>query len=386
MRLIKSLRPEKYLNTFDLQDEARSYLPKVIYDYLEGGADDEYCLAENSDALRKYKFLPRYLVDASKRDQSVNLFGEVYSSPFGVAPMGALSIVRKNADITLVSCASKNGIPFILSGASHASMESVSASAPGSWIQFYPCKDLDIENDLLARAWKCGARNLVVTVDVPLHSKRERSIKSGWVRPYKPNAAILWDAMKHPVWSLRYAKNGLPTMENFVPYAKPGSDAREVSNFFGSQIPGKQGVDLIERIRGKWKGHLIVKGILSDVDAAELVKLGVDGIIVSNHGGRQLDRSISAIDALPAVVRAVGDRVTVMYDSGLRRGSDIVLALCLGAKFCFAGRPFAYGLAAFGGAGVQRTIDIFRGEVDLIMAQIGACTIDSLNPHLVVSN
>lgn len=362
---------EKCLSISDLQAQARRYLPRVIYDYLEGGADDEECLSENPARIRRWKLRPRYLVDIATRSQRVTVFGRDYDSPIGVGPMGMLGMVRHEGDLILAEAAAQANVPFVLSGASNASIEETMRRCPHAWLQFYPCKDEALEADLLKRAAAAGVQTLIVTVDVPLHSKRERNMRSGWVRPYKPTPAVMLEAMRHPSWVANYLRHGVPVMQNFLPYAPPGISARDLTAFYASQVPTAHHWTLIERLRERWRGKLVLKGVLAPEDALHAVGVGVDGVIVSNHGGRQLDRSVAAIDALPEVVAAVGDKMVVMFDSGIRRGSDVAVAMALGARLCFIGRAAGYGLAAFGPAGAGRAISILRAELDLTLGQIG---------------
>ncbi|MBB3180933.1 alpha-hydroxy acid oxidase [Variovorax sp. Sphag1AA] len=376
-----TVRVEKCLSIRDLQQQARRYLPRVIYDYLEGGADDEACLSRNEDRIRAHTLRPRYLVDIGTRSQEVAVFGRTYASPFGIGPMGMLGMVRHGGDLMLAEVAHRNGLPFVLSGASNASTEAVAAKAPGSWLNYYPCKSDEIERDLLKRAADSGIETLVVTVDVPLHAKRERNMRSGWVRPYKPTPAVIAESLRHPAWVASYLRHGLPVMENIRPYAPRGTSARDLTSFYASQVPTRHQWGLVGRLREQWKGNLVLKGILAPEDAEAAAAAGVDGVIVSNHGGRQLDRSVAAIDALPEVVAAVGHRMVVMFDSGIRRGSDIAVALSLGARLCFVGRAAAYGLAGYGLAGAQRAIEILRGELDLTLGQIGCPRAAELGPN-----
>lgn len=371
----------KCLSIADLQAQARSYLPRVIYDYLEGGADDEECLAENSNRIRQHKLRPRYLVDIAARSQQVTVFGRSYDAPIGIGPMGMLGMVRHDGDLLLAEVAARANLPFVLSGASNDSIEAVAAKHPGSWLNFYPCKDPKIEMDLLQRAATAGVETLVVTVDVPLHSKRERNIRSGWVRPYKPTPRIILESLRHPAWVARYLRHGLPVMRNFQPYAPPATGARDLTAFYASQVPTRHQWTLVERLRTQWKGNLVLKGILTAEDASLAHAAGVDGVLVSNHGGRQLDRSVAAIDALPEVVAAVGQKMVVMFDSGIRRGSDIAVAMSLGARMCFAGRAAAYGLAAYGADGARRSLEILRAELDLTLGQIGCPLVTELGPR-----
>lgn len=370
---------KKILNVADLQGRARRYLPRVIYDYLEGGADDEYALSENEKRIRDIKLLPHYLVDISSRSHQVQIFGKTYAEPFGIAPMGMLGMVRKDGDLLLASVAHEKRIPFILSGASNASIEQAAQTCPGAWLNFYPCKNPRIEQDLLRRATQAGIETLVVTVDVPIHSKRERNIRSGWVRPYKPTPAVILESLRHPSWVADYLRHGLPVMKNFLPYAPAGIDARGLTAFYAGEVPTRHGWDMVARLREQWPGNLVLKGILHADDARRAAQAGVDGIIVSNHGGRQLDRSVAPIDALPRIADAVGGRIAVMYDSGVRRGADLVVALSLGARLCFTGRAAAYGLAAAGMDGARRAVEILRGELDITLGQIGCADVAALN-------
>jgi len=379
----KSVGASRCLSISDLQLRSCRYLPRVINDYLEGGAEDELCVDENAARLRQHKLRPRYLVDVHARSQQVEVFGRRYASPIGIGPMGMLGMVRPHGDLLLARVAHAASVPFVLSGASNNSIEDIASQAPGSWLQYYPCSDPAIQADLLRRAEAAGIDTLVVTVDVPLHSKRERNMRSGWVRPYKPTPAVMLEAMRHPGWVARYLRHGLPVMENFLPYATAGISARDLTSFYASQVPTRHGWPLVERLRALWSGKLVLKGVLAPEDARTAADLGVDGVLVSNHGGRQLDRSIAAIDALPDIVAAVGDRIVVMFDSGIRRGSDAAVALCLGAKLCFVGRAAGYGLAAFGEAGAKRAIDILRSELDLVMGQIGCPNATDLSPSFL---
>jgi L-lactate dehydrogenase (cytochrome)/(S)-mandelate dehydrogenase len=374
---------QKCLSIRDLQRQARSYLPRVIFDYLEGGADDEEALARNEARLRAHQLRPRYLVDIGSRSQEVAVFGRTYKAPFGIGPMGMLGMVRHNGDLTLAQAAHEAGVPFVLSGACNDTIEAVASRSPHPWLNYYPCKDPRIEADLLRRATAAGVETLVVTVDVPLHSKRERNMRSGWVRPYKPTPAVILESLRHPAWVASYLRHGLPVMGNIQPYAAPGTGARDLTAFYASQVPTRHQWALVERLRQLWPGNLVLKGILAPEDAQLAAAAGVDGIIVSNHGGRQLDRGVAAVDALPEVVAAVGKRLVVMFDSGIRRGSDIAIALALGARLCFVGRAAAYGFAAFGAPGARRALDILRGELDLTLGQIGCPNAADLGPQFL---
>jgi L-lactate dehydrogenase (cytochrome)/(S)-mandelate dehydrogenase len=373
------VRLDRCLSIEDLHRTAKRRLPRVIYDFVAGGAEDEACLDRNCRDLQAVRLLPRYLVDIARRDLSLPLFGRHQALPFGIAPTGMAALVRRDADLILAEAAREAGIPFILSGASNASIEAVARVNPGAWLQLYvPSRD-DITEDILRRAEEAGLDTLVVTADVPVNAKRERNIRSGWVRPYKPTPAIMAEALLHPAWVAENLRHGMPMMQTFQPYAPAGASAREVAAFYATVSPHSFAWGVAEGFRRRWRGKLVIKGLLHPEDARRARDLGVDGIIVSNHGGRQLDRAASAIAALPAIVAAVGDDITVMMDSGIRRGADVLAALCLGARFCFVGRATLYGVAAAGLPGARRAIEILRGEIDLVAAQLGCPRIADLD-------
>jgi L-lactate dehydrogenase (cytochrome)/(S)-mandelate dehydrogenase len=372
---------DRALNIGELRRLALRRIPRIVADYIEGGLDDETCLDRNISAWSKYHLLPRYLVDVTKREQSAILFGCTYSCPFGIAPTGMAAIARRDADLLLAKAAVAANIPFIISGASTASVEAVAQVAPRhAWYQLYMARDKKITEDMVRRARDAGIETLVVTVDVPVQGNRERNIRNGWVRPYRPTLSATMEALTHPQWLIEYLRYGLPYFENWVPYAEAGASPQSVAGFIATQMPSAHTWRDFEAVRRLWPGNLVIKGIVRPTDAVQAVALGTDGIIVSNHGGRQLDRSPASVDLFPAVRAAVGKEVTVMIDGGVRRGADIVAAWCLGAQFVFVGRPMLYGVAAGGLRGASRAISILRNELDLVMAQLGCATIAELGP------
>jgi L-lactate dehydrogenase (cytochrome)/(S)-mandelate dehydrogenase len=385
---------DKAVNIEDLHRMAKRRLPKIAFDFIEGGLEDERGLERNTAAFHQHKLLPRYLVNVSKRDQSATLFGRTYASPFGIAPTGGAGLFRRGADLMLAEAAAKANIPYIMSGASNDSLEAAARIAPrNTWYQLYAASEAGIREDMIRRAADAGLDALVLTVDVPIGSKRERNMRNGFANirgglfqalSLKPS--ILLEALTHPGWICDYLKHGggTPMLENWQPYAKNGANAEEVYNFSRSLMPyaGQTWRDL-ETYRRLFPRNLVVKGIMSPADALRCAEIGCDGIIVSNHGARQLDQAPASLDVLPAVRAAVGDKLTVMLDSGVRRGADILIALCLGAKFVFMGRPTLYGAAAGGIPGVNKAISIFRGEIDLVMGQIGCPTLAELGPDFL---
>ena len=374
------MKLEKAVNIEDLHRMAKRRLPKIAFDFIEGGVEDELGISRNEAAFRRHRLMPRYLVDVTKRDQSAKLFDRVYASPFGISPTGAAALFRPGADLMLAESAAGANIPFVMSGASTASMEKAAAVAPThTWYQLYVARDAKISEDLIRRARDAGLGTLVLTVDVPISSKRERNIRNGFGRPLRMTWKTKLEALTHPGWMVDYWRHGTPLIENWAPYASAGANADQVADFVSSQMPSVPTWEDLEKFRKLWPRHLVVKGILHPDDASRAADIGVDGIIVSNHGGRQLDRAPASLEALPAIKKAVGDRVTLMLDSGVRRGADILIALALGARFVFVGRATLYGAAAGGIPGVRKAISILRNEIDLTMAQIGCPSLDQLD-------
>jgi L-lactate dehydrogenase (cytochrome)/(S)-mandelate dehydrogenase len=373
------------VNIEDLHRMAKRRLPKIAFDFIEGGVEDELGISRNEAAFRRYRLMPRYLVDVNKRDQSAKLFDRVYASPFGISPTGAAGLFRPGADLMLAESAAGANIPFVMSGASTASMEKAAGVAPThTWYQLYVARDPKISEDLIRRARDAGLGTLVLTVDVPVGSKRERNIRNGFSRPLKMTWQTKLEALTHPGWLMEYMRTGTPLIENWAPYAGAGANADQVADFVAHQMPSIPTWEDLEKFRKLWPRHLVVKGILHPDDARRAADIGVDGIIVSNHGGRQLDRAPASLEALPAIRKAVGDRVTIMLDSGVRRGADILIALALGARFVFCGRATLYGAAAGGIPGVRKAISILRSEIDLTMAQIGCPSLDQLDASFLV--
>jgi (S)-mandelate dehydrogenase len=388
------MRIDQAVNIEDLHRMAKRRLPKVAFDFIEGGLEDERGLDRNTSAFHKHNLLPRYLVDVSTRDQSQTIFGKTFASPFGISPTGGAGLFRRGADLMLAEAAADANIPYIMSGSSNDSMESAARVAPNNaWYQLYAARDGGISEDLIRRAADCGLQALVLTVDVPVHSKRERNMRNGFANirgnwlsaalSLKP--ALLAEAMTHPGWVIEYIRHGgTPVLENWLPYAGANATAEDTVKFNRSQVPAHaQTWKDLEKYRRLFPRNLIVKGIMDPRDAIRAAEIGCDGIIVSNHGGRQLDQAPASLDVLPAVKAAVGDRMTVMLDSGVRRGADILIAMCLGAQFVFFGRPTLYGAVAGGLPGVKKAVDIFRTEIDTVMAQIGCPSLSELGPDFL---
>jgi len=375
------------VNIEDLRRMAKRHLPRVCFDFIEGGLEDEHGIAHNESVFGQHRLTPRYLVDVSQRELGTSLFGRSYGLPFGIAPTGLAGLFRRGADLMLAEAARDANVPFIMSGASTASIEAAAKVAPEhAWYQLYAARDMRIAEDMIRRVADAGLSTLVFTVDVPINSKRERNIRNGFTRPYKLTPGVVLEALRHPAWIADYLRHGgMPYLENWKPYAKPGASANEVADFLSSQTPSTQTWRELEAYRRLWPRKLVVKGVLHIDDARRAAEMGVDGLMVSNHGGRQLDRAPSPLDVLLPITQAVGSRVAVMFDSGIRRGSDIVIARCLGARYVFTGRATLYGCAAGGKAGAARAITILKDEIDRVLAQIGCPRFDDLGPDWLMS-
>ncbi|MCZ8311204.1 MAG: alpha-hydroxy acid oxidase [Magnetospirillum sp.] len=364
---------------------ARNTLPRPVFGYVAGAAETNASLADNRNAFGQWSFVPRVLRDVAVRSQTIELFGTTYAAPFGIAPMGLAALTAFDGDRVLARAASKCGIPFVLSATSLTPLEEVIEAAPGSWFQAYlPGEDARIIA-LLERVRAAGYRTLVVTVDLPVAGNRENNIRAGFSTPLRPNLRLMWDGLVRPGWLAKtlfrtLLVRGMPHFENS--FAERGAPllsskvARDFSN--RAQFSWRH----IERIRDIWKGNLILKGILSPEDAALAKKAGADGVIVSNHGGRQLDGAVSALRVLASVVREAGD-MTVMMDGGVRRGSDVIKALALGARCVFVGRPFNYAASVGGEAGVLHAIELLRSEVDRNLAMLGIDRISGVDRRIL---
>ena len=372
------------LNFEDLRLMAKRYLPRIAFDYIEGGVEDEEGLDRNREAFRRRRLIPRYLVDVTARVQTTRLFGREWASPFGIAPMGLAGLMRPGADLMLAAAARDADIPFVMSGASNASIEELAKVAPEhGWYQLYMARDKNISEDMIRRARDAGLSTLVVTVDVPVHTKRERNRRNGLTRPLRMPLKTRIDALRHPRWLASWLRHGTPMFSNWAPYAGDGANSERVADLVSSQLPAPMNWKDIESFRELWPRSFVLKGVMHPDDALRAVELGVDGVVVSNHGARQLDRAASPLDALPAVAAAVGDRATAMLDSGIRRGADALIAMCLGARFVFLGRPALYGAAAGGTAGAARAIGLLRGEIDDAMGQAGLADLRNLGPDIL---
>ena len=377
------------VNIYDLRKIAKRKLPKIAFDFLENGAEDEICYGNNENIYKEYKLLPKYLIDITKRNQKTLLFNKLYSSPFGFAPTGTAGLFKRGAEKMLAKISNKENIPYIMSGAANESIETISEiSSKNTWNQIYATLDREIIYDQIDRADKAGFEALVVTVDVPIRTKREKNIRNGFSNSQRMKPSIFLEALTHPGWIYEYIKNGgPPTMGSWTKYVGPNANVNKTVDLFVKNVPAtNQTWDDIVKYRKRWKKKLIIKGILNPDDVKKCIDCEADGVILSNHGGRQLDKAPSPIQVLANISDCYRDKIEIMVDGGIRRGSDIIIALCLGAKFVFIGRAPLYGAAAGGLEGIKRTCDILKEEIDQNMGQIGCTDLDQLSKQWLHKN
>ncbi len=373
------------INIADLREIARRQVPNFIFEYIEGGAEDEATLRRNRASLEALRFVPRTLVNTVGRQQRIELFGRECAAPLIVAPTGGNGMVHPLGDIALARAAAGAGIPFCLSTVSTVRLERVAAEAGGRlWMQLYVMDDRKVAESIVTRAAANGFEALVFTTDANVFGSREWD-RRNYRSPGKPTARNLLDALRHPRWLYEILiRHGVPRFENFASFLPPGGatalgGSTVIPKLFSPSITW----DDIGWLRGIWPGKLLVKGVLSVEDAVRAAELGCDGIILTNHGGRQLDYCVSAIDVLPEVAQAVRGRLTLLVDGGFRRGSDVIKALALGAQGVMLGRATLYGLTAAGERGVRRALEILTSEIDRTLGQLGCRSVADLGPHLL---
>ena len=369
----------------DLRVIARRRLPNFTYEYLEGGAEDEVALRRNRDVFERIAWLPRTLAGVGTPDLSTEVLGEACHLPLIIAPTGFNGMLWPQGDLALARAASNVGIPFTLSTVSNYSLPRMTAELPERiWFQLYPFKDPAAVDHLVGRAEQAGCRTLVVTTDVPVLGAREWDQRN-YRAPMQLSLRSKLDVLAHPGWLRRVMiPGGAPEFENLKELLPPGArSALAGVRFMGTQINARLGWDDMARIRARWQGKLVLKGILCVEDARRAVEMGADGIVLSNHGGRQIDSAVSGVELLPAVSAEVGERITVLVDGGFRRGSDVLKALALGADAVMIGRPALYGLAAGGQAGVAHALGLLRAEMERTLTLLGCRSLGELGRHLV---
>jgi len=380
-------RLRKILSLEDFEAAGRRHLPRPVFGFISGGVEGNASLRANRAAFQDYAFVPRVLINTAARTQATTLLGRRYAHPFGIPPMGISGLAAYRADLVLARTATEAGLPMILSGSSLIKLEDIVREAPTTWFQAYLPGDPARITGLVERAARAGFETLVVTVDVPVSANRENNVRNGFSIPLRPNLRLAWDGLVRPRWLIGTAgrtllRHGMPHFENMSATRGAPVLSRHVERDFGPRYTlAWEHIALMRRL---WKGHLVVKGILSKEDARIAREHGVDGIMVSNHGGRQLDGAVAPLRVLPEIA-AVAGGMAVMLDSGVRRGTDVLKALALGAQFVFVGRPFLYAAAIAGAAGVGHAIDLLSREIDRDMVMLGITELAQMRRELLVA-
>tara|TARA_Y100000815_G_scaffold104650_4_gene93612 strand:+ start:1320 stop:2558 length:1239 start_codon:yes stop_codon:yes gene_type:complete len=363
----------------DLEEAARRRLPYYVYDYLQGGTGEELSRRRNIEALRGIEIVPRYGVDISSASMSASLFGQTFNAPMAIGPIGMDGAIWPNASSHLAEAAREAGIGYMMSSMSAGSIENAAAIAGENfWFQLYTFAGNDhaVSFDLIRRARDADARMLTVTLDIPGAGRRVRDMRNGLSVPLRVSPKMALGTLLRPAWLAGLARNGLPRFANFAPYCREGASKAEIDAFVSKGRPGGGATwEMVARFRDAWPGAMTVKGILHPADAEKAVSLGLDGVIVSNHGGRQFDPSPATIDVLPAIRAAVGKKSTILFDSGIMSGLDMVKALACGADGVMVGRAFMLGLAALGADGARHVCATLMEEFRIALVQTGACTV-----------
>lgn len=377
-------RLARFLSIEDFRQAARQRLPRAIFDFIDGGAEDELTLRDNRHAFERIRLLPRVLNDVSAPRIEGQLLGASVRAPLVVAPMGSCMLAWPQADIAIARAAHAHGLPYTLSTMSTTSIERMARAVQGVlWFQLYVLKDHEFNLQLIDRAQAHGYGALIVTVDLQAGGKREKDYRNGISIPLRPSWRLLRDGLTHPAWAWQLMRGGFPQFENVAGYGGMVDNGLPIAARVGQSLDDAFNWDKLARMRERWKGRLLVKGVEHPKDAQRLVAMGVDGIWISNHGGRQLDGAIATADALPLIAQAVPG-TPLIIDSGVRRGVDVFKARALGAAGAAVGRAVLYGAAVAGEAGAHRALQILLDELTLSMKLAGAASLDELGPHWVL--
>lgn len=361
----------RYPSVDDLREKAKKRIPKFAFEYLDGGCNEDVNLHKNTAEIRNVELVPQYLKHHTYSSQKTTLFGHEYDAPFGIAPVGLQGLMWPNAPEILAKAAFAHNIPFILSTVTTSPIERIGELTEGkAWFQLYhPAKD-EIRNDIIKRAAAAEYPVLVILCDVPTFGYRPRDIRNGLAMPPKMTLANILQILGKPNWAIKTLLHGQPNFETLKPYMPKNLDLKQLGKFMDETFSGRLFEEKIRPIRDMWKGKLVLKGVASEADTEMAIKLGLDGIIVSNHGGRQLDAGESSIKPMTRIAQKYSDQITVMVDSGMRSGPDIARCLASGAKFTFMGRSFMYGVAALGKKGGDHTISILKRQLQQVMEQV----------------
>ena len=367
-----------------LREKARKRIPGFAFDYLDGGCNSETNLQKNTAEIREVELKPYYLREFNGIDLKTEMFGHTYDAPFGMAPIGLQGLMWPKASEILAKAASDYNIPFILSTVATAGIETIGEITEGkAWFQLYHPKEEKLRNDLLSRAAAAGYKTLVILSDVPTFGYRAKEIRNGLSIPPRMTLRNMYQIATHPSWALNTLISGLPQFRTMEPYIPKGMNLKHLGLFMNKTFDGRLTEQKLKELRDLWKGNLVLKGVATEEDAEKCIRLGVDGIIVSNHGGRQLDCGESTIHALDPIASAFKGRIRIMMDSGIRTGPDVINSLAKGAEFTFLGRSFMYGVSALGRKGGDHTISILRKQTQQVMEQLNCARVSELHKFVV---
>jgi (S)-mandelate dehydrogenase len=367
----------------DLRRMAKARLPQAIFDFFDGGAEDEVSLRDNRAAFERVRLLPKVLVNVAQVETQCSLFGKQASLPLAIGPTGGIGAGRPGADLALARAAKALGIPYTLATPGTASIEAIAEIGGRRWFQLYVVRDREFREKLVARAKNAGYEALLVTVDLAVSGKRERDPRNGFVTPYRPSWRNSHDIWRKPAWLLDILRGGLPQMENFEGYKFSSTAVTDIATAVGREMDASLDWEYLKRLRDLWPGKLLIKGVERPDDAERAAALGCDGVVVSNHGGRQLDGAVATLDALPAIAGAVGRKMAVLLDGGVRRGADILKARALGAQAVLVGRATLFGVMAGGEPGARRALDILGTEYERAMKLCGVRSTAEIGPDLI---
>lgn len=376
----------QYPSVADLRKKAKQRIPKFAFDYLDGGCNEELNLVRNENDFDNILLKPQYLRVGEEIDMSVELFGRRYSAPFGVSPIGLQGLMWPNAPEILAKAAAKHDIPYTLSTVSTSSIERIAEVSDGkAWFQLYHPTENRLRDDILNRLKAVECPVLVVLVDVPSFGLRYREIKSGLSMPPKMNITNILQTLIRPTWGIQTLKHGIPSFATLKPYMEKGLDMAQLGQFMNRTFTGKVNMEKVKAIRDIWKGPLVLKGIATEEDMEASIQLGVDGVIVSNHGGRQVDAGESSIVSLMKLAShpSYKSKLKIMMDGGIRSGVDLARAHAVGSEFNFMGRPFMYGVGALGEEGGEHTINMFKAHLYQVMQQLTVDNIHQLQDRLI---
>jgi L-lactate dehydrogenase (cytochrome) len=374
----------KYPSVDDLRSRAKAKIPKFAFEYLDGGCNNDVNLKKNTSRIRDVELKPKYLVDYTPPNLKTELFGHEYDAPFGISPVGLQGLMWPKSPEILAKAAFDHNIPFVLSTVTTASIESISEITEGrAWFQLYHPAEERVTKDLLKRAEAAHCPVLVILADVPSFGYRPRDIRNGLSMPPKMTVSNILSAMKRPHWALNTLINGQPSFEILKPYMQKNLNLNQLAKFMDATFSGRLNEDKIKRIRDLWKGKLVLKGAESIHDVEKAYQLGLDGVIISNHGGRQVDVGQATIESLNTIVPLYKDKIKVMMDSGIRGGADVARVMASGADFSFMGRTFMYGVSALGKKGGNHTIAMLKTQLSQVMEQMSCAEVNDLTKNLI---